>query len=112
MSLEEPCPIVAHAHSTICSGSTICPISMEWGNAGRCGRIRTVTMSFTMASLLVHSDSVPAAARNALRAAHEGASERRLELLEAAAQILHREMGVTCPDARELVDLQPADCVG
>lgn len=69
-------------------------------------------MSFRMASLLVHSDRVPVAAREALRAAQNGAREGRLELLESAARILHREIGVACTDARELVDLQPGDCTG
>jgi hypothetical protein len=69
-------------------------------------------MSFTMASLLLHSEQVPSAARDALRAARDGAPERKLELLESAAHILHRDVGVDCPDARELVDLRPADCAG
>jgi hypothetical protein len=67
-------------------------------------------MSFTMASLLVHSENLPASAREALRAAHGGPPERRLERLETAARILHREVGVPCADARELVDLQSGDC--
>jgi hypothetical protein len=66
-------------------------------------------MSFTMASLLVHSEHVPAAARDALRAAHDGPADRRLELLESAARILHTEAGVDCPDACELVDLYEYD---
>ncbi len=69
-------------------------------------------MSLMMASLLVHSEEVPAAAREALRAALEGTAERRTELLESAARILHREIGVPCHDARELVDLRPEDCAG
>jgi hypothetical protein len=66
-------------------------------------------MSFTMGSLLVHSEDIPAAARAALRAAHGSA---RRDRLEEAARILHRELGVDCSDARELVDLQTTDCVG
>ena len=62
-------------------------------------------MSFTMAALLTHSDEVPVAARDALRAAHEGPPERRLPLLASAAHILHSEAGVECADALELVDL-------
>jgi hypothetical protein len=69
-------------------------------------------MSFSMASLLVHSEHIPAAAREALRAAQDGARERRVELLESAARILHREIGVECPDARELVGLRPGECAG
>ena len=66
-------------------------------------------MSFAMASLLAHSEHVPTAAREALRAASNVGPEDRLELLESAARILHREAGVACSDAFELVDL-PADC--
>ncbi len=89
----------------------------EAGPSGRATPVRSpaskpVIMSFTMASLLVHSDDVPTAARDALRAARDGAPEYRLERLESAARILHREMGVGCLDARELVDLQPGDCAG
>ena len=66
-------------------------------------------MSFTMASLLIHSEEVPAAARDALVAAHQVSSEQRTQLLESAARILHREVGVECSDARELVDLNDED---
>jgi hypothetical protein len=69
-------------------------------------------MKYTIASLLIHSDSVPPAAREALRAAHEGPPEHRLALLESAARILQAESGVERPDARELVDLRPEDCAG
>ena len=67
-------------------------------------------MSIAMASLLAHSEHVPAAAREALRTASTAAPEDRLELLESAARILHREVGVECSDALELVDLPEADC--
>jgi hypothetical protein len=69
-------------------------------------------MSLRMASLLVHSTSVPPEARDALRAARDGDPERKLELLESAARILHREAGVACGDARELVDLVAGDSLG
>ena len=69
-------------------------------------------MAFTMASLLVHDEHIPAAAREALRAASAAPPADRVELLESAARILHREIGVDCPDARELVDLQPGSCAG
>jgi hypothetical protein len=69
-------------------------------------------MGFTMASLLLHSEHVPAAARDALRAARLSGPNRRRELLESAAFILRREMGMECADARELVDLRPEDCLG
>ncbi len=74
---------------------------------------RRKLVSFQFGSLLVHSDQVPVAARDALRAAHRGGDARgSVELLELAAQILHRDAGVDCPDARELVDLRPEDCGG
>jgi|HubBroStandDraft_4_1064222.scaffolds.fasta_scaffold12149_2 hypothetical protein len=67
-------------------------------------------MSFAMASLLAHSDSVPPSARVVIHAAHEGPVALRPGLLESAAQILHREAGIDCADARELVDLLPGGC--
>jgi hypothetical protein len=48
---------------------------------------------------------VPPAARSALAAASRAAPEDREKLLVSAARILHREVGVECADARELVDL-------
>jgi hypothetical protein len=65
-----------------------------------------------MASLLSHGDLVPRSVRDALQAAQDATCARRIDLLESAARILQREMGVTCPDARELVDLQLAGCPG
>jgi hypothetical protein len=67
-------------------------------------------MSFAMASLLAHSEHVPTAARQALRAATTVGPEDRAELLESAARILHIEAGVECCDAFELVDLPDEDC--
>jgi hypothetical protein len=61
---------------------------------------------YSMASLILHHDGIPAAAREALRAAQESPGERRLELLGLAAHVLHTEAGIACPDALELVDLQ------
>jgi len=69
-------------------------------------------MGIAMASLLVHSEHVPPAAREALRAASTVGPEDRVELLESAARILHSEAGVECCDAFELVDLPIADCDG
>jgi hypothetical protein len=69
-------------------------------------------MSFAMASLLAHSEHVPTAAREALRAASNVGPEDRQDLLESAARILHREAGVECCDALELVDLPDEDCAG
>jgi hypothetical protein len=66
-------------------------------------------MSFKMASLLVHSDDVPPSAREALKAAHTDAPENRAQWLEAAARILHDEVGLGCSDALELVDLRSGE---
>jgi hypothetical protein len=69
-------------------------------------------MALSMARLLAHSEHVPEAAREALRAASEGPPEQRVEQLESAARILHHEGGVACRDAWELVDLhsEERDC--
>jgi hypothetical protein len=67
-------------------------------------------MSLSMASLLVHSQVLPPAARDALSAAHHGPPEGRLAQLESAARILHDEVGLGCEDARELVDLPYGEC--
>jgi len=72
-------------------------------------------MSFSMASLLVHNEHVPLAAREALLAAQEhaeGERDRTVALLKSAAEILHRETGLGCMDARELVGLRSEDCLG
>ena len=72
-------------------------------------------MGFRMAALLAHSEQVSSAVRDVLREAQAGAGtgdrepERRLDLLESAARILHAESGIDCADARELVDLDPGD---
>ena len=67
-------------------------------------------MSFAMGALLAHSVSIPPAARVVLQAAHDGPAALREGLLESAAEILSRETGVGCADARELVDLVPGSC--
>ncbi len=67
-------------------------------------------MSFSMASLLIHSATVPAEAREALRAARAAAPEDREHLLQSAARILHQQMDLGCADVRELVDLPGGDC--
>lgn len=58
-----------------------------------------------IASLLLHSEDVPASARAALASALEGPDEERCAGLRAAAIILHHEVGLDCSDARELVGL-------
>jgi hypothetical protein len=67
-------------------------------------------MSFAMSSLLMHNEHVPAAAREAIRAAHHVSPALRLRMLESAARILHDEVGVDCFDALELLDLVPDRC--
>jgi hypothetical protein len=62
-------------------------------------------MSFTMGRLLVHDESVPAAARAALRAAYDAHPEERDAMLASAARILHHEADLDCRDALEIVDL-------
>jgi hypothetical protein len=62
-------------------------------------------MSFSVAHLLVDSESVPLDARRALRTAHDAPPHERTAHLETAARALHRELGLDCTDARELVGL-------
>jgi hypothetical protein len=56
--------------------------------------------------LLITDPSVPSAARSALRAAHLS-SDRGIELREKAraARVLVDELGLSCAEAVELVDL-------
>ncbi len=70
-------------------------------------------MNWSVAPLLVHSEQVPGEARDAIRTAYEAPPEHRSAKLEAAARILHDEIGLGCSDALELVGL-PADgdCLG
>jgi hypothetical protein len=65
-------------------------------------------MTFSVAPLLLHSDSVPLGARRALWAATEAPPDERVQHLVAAARVLHRELGLDCADARELVGLSAA----
>jgi hypothetical protein len=62
-------------------------------------------MGFSLAALLIHSQMVPEAARDALRAATTAPAELRMQSLESAARVLHREAGIDCRDAREVVGL-------
>jgi hypothetical protein len=64
-----------------------------------------------MAPLLIHSEQVPAAARDAIRAAYAAPPQRRTAGLEAAARVLHQTTGLECSDVLELVGLPPSeDC--
>jgi hypothetical protein len=68
-------------------------------------------MSLSVTHLLLDSDSVPLGARSALRSAYQAPVEERRPYLETAARLLHRELGLDCTDARELVGLPaPAPC--
>lgn len=64
----------------------------------------------TMAPLLIHSESVPLHARDALRAAMEAPAHSRVALLESAARILRSATGLECQDAFELVGLPVGSC--
>jgi hypothetical protein len=68
-------------------------------------RERARNMSLSMAPLLMHSEQVPAEARDALRAAYDAPPEHRSERLESAARILYEQTGLECSDVRELVGL-------
>jgi hypothetical protein len=68
-------------------------------------------MSLSMARLLMHSEHVPAEARDAIRDAYEAPPEHRGARLESAARILHQETGLDCSDVRELIGLSgEGDC--
>jgi hypothetical protein len=64
-------------------------------------------MAFSLAPLLIHSDSVPVKAREALRAVSAAPIEQRKSALRSAARVLHAETSIDCGDAMELVGLQP-----
>jgi hypothetical protein len=64
-------------------------------------------MSFSVAPLLLVSESVPLGARRALRNASEAPPQERVRHLETAARVIHAELGLDCTDARELVGLPP-----
>jgi hypothetical protein len=63
-------------------------------------------MAFSLAPLLIHSESVPVKAREALRAVGEAPVEQRKLALRSAAQVLYSETSLDCGDALELVGLQ------
>jgi hypothetical protein len=70
-----------------------------------------MNMSLSMAPLLMHSEQVPAEARDAIRAAYHAHPAHRSAKLESAARILHRHTGLACSDVRELVGLgEGGDC--
>ena len=63
----------------------------------------------SMAPILMHSEQVPASARDALREASSAPPASREALLTAAAKILHAETGLPCADVLELVGLHEDD---
>lgn len=67
-------------------------------------------MSLSLAPILLHSDFVPAEAKRALAAGLNGPESQRKFALESAAKLIVLETGVSCADARELVDLPPGNC--
>ena len=68
----------------------------------------TREMSLSMAPLLMHSEQVPAEARDAIRAAYDAPPQHRIASLQAAARVLYQTTGLECSDVRELVGL-PGD---
>jgi hypothetical protein len=69
-------------------------------------------MSLSLVPLLLESDDVPALARRALREAYGASPEERTPHLETAARSLHRDLGLDCDDARELVGLAEGGTCG
>jgi hypothetical protein len=67
-------------------------------------------MSLSLAPILLHSDDVSPAAKRALSAGLTGPVEQRKHSLESAAKLIVIETGVSCAEARELVDLPPGNC--
>jgi hypothetical protein len=65
-------------------------------------------MSISMAPLLMHSEQVPAAVRDAIRRAYEAPPEHRGARFASAARILYQETDLECGDILELVGL-PAE---
>jgi len=67
-------------------------------------------MGFPMVSLLVHSESVPSAAREALRFAIHAAPELRAGALRKAAEILFAETDLECAEVKALVGITDGVC--
>ncbi len=63
-------------------------------------------MAFSLAPLLIHSESVPVKAREALRAVCAAPAEKRNSALHSAARVLYSETSIDCGDALELVGLK------
>ncbi|HEY4159432.1 MAG TPA: hypothetical protein VGM29_15090 [Polyangiaceae bacterium] len=67
-------------------------------------------MGLNLAPLLIYSEQISPAARDALRAAHTAPPAERQQALEFAARTLHREADLSCRDACEIVGLDAAGC--
>jgi len=65
---------------------------------------------FSLAPILIHSDDVPEAAREALRVARSAPPELRTAELERAAHVLYTHTDLDCQDVRELVGLDAGSC--
>ena len=69
-----------------------------------------MSMSFSMAPLLMHSPDLPSTVRDELRAAFAAVPAQRTTHLVAAARMIHAELDLECRDARELVGLPAGGC--
>ncbi len=67
-------------------------------------------MSLSLAPILLHSDDVSPEAKRALQAGLSGPLPLRRLALESAAKLIVVQTGVSCDEARELVDLPPGHC--
>lgn len=74
---------------------------------GSSARKRALPMTFSIARLLLHSNSVSQEVRDALKSAFDAAPEHRNAGLEQASQLLYAGTDLECSDARELVGLSP-----
>jgi hypothetical protein len=63
----------------------------------------------SMADLLLYNEHVPAEARDAIRAAHEGPPDERVSRLRSAAVVLSEQTGLDYADVRELLGLPEED---
>lgn len=63
-----------------------------------------------MLPLLIHSQAVPAGARQALLQAQASSPEQRIGALVSAARLLHHETGLECRDVLEIIGLDAGSC--
>lgn len=67
-------------------------------------------MPYDVASLLLHSEDVPATVKASLVAARRAPPEQREAHLRSAARALTWHTPLACDEARELVGLPPGTC--